>query len=66
MPETSGIFPPIRPAIIHKIIAPQTPALAPKPVATPNASACGSATIAEFKLPKKSPARIFKRVFIMC
>lgn len=59
IPDTNGTFPPNNPAIQHKIIAPQIPALAPKPVATPKANACGRATIAEFKPPKISPVRIF-------
>ena len=63
IPEINGTLPPIIPAKKHKMIAPQTPALAPNPVATPKANACGSATIAEFKPPKISPTKIFNLDF---
>ena len=46
------------PATKHKIIAPQIPALAPNPVATPKAKACGSVITAAFKPPKTSPENI--------
>ena len=65
IPETSGTLAPIIPAIKHKITAPHTPADAPNPVATPNARACGSATIAELREPKISPANIFNLVLII-
>ena len=63
IPETSGTLAPIRPAIKHNIIAPHKPALAPKPVATPNANACGNAIIAAFIPPNISPAIICDFVF---
>ena len=57
-PDIIGILEPRSPATKHRIIAPQMPAPAPNPVATPNARACGRATIAEFSPPNISPVKI--------
>ena len=43
-----GTFVPRIPATKDNIIAPHNPALAPNPVATPKARACGSVIIAAF------------------
>ena len=58
IPEIIGVFTPRIPATKQRIIAPHKPAPAPNPVATPKASACGNAIIAEFIPPKTSPAKI--------
>ena len=63
-PEIIGSLEPKIPAKKHNIIAPQIPALAPIPVATPKARACGKATIAETTPPWTSPFSIFKYFFI--
>ena len=60
-PEIIGTLVPNSPATKQRIIAPQMPALAPKPVATPNARACGNVIIAAFKPPKISPENICNR-----
>ena len=49
----------IPPLIKQRIIAPKTPALAPSPVATPNANACGNATMLEIMPPNISPFKFF-------
>ena len=54
-PDTIGIFPPKIPVNKDSIIAPQSPAEAPSPEATPNANACGKAIIEAVIAPKKSP-----------
>ena len=56
-PDTIGIFPPNMPVNKDSIIAPQSPAEAPSPEATPKASACGKAIIEAVIAPKKSPFR---------
>ncbi len=54
-PEINGKLHPRTPAINDSIIAPQIPAPAPKPDATPNAKACGNAIILAIIAPNKSP-----------
>lgn len=63
IPDIIGTFEPNIPEIKHNIIAPQMPAPAPNPVATPKASACGRAITAELIPPNKSPKKIFNLVF---
>ncbi len=58
-PDIIGSLQPINPTINDKIIAPQIPAEAPKPEATPKANACGSAIIPAIIAPKISP---FKKI----
>ena len=65
IPEIIGTFVPKSPATRHKIMAPHTPALAPNPVATPKARACGSAIIAALIPPKISPIKILNLNFIV-
>lgn len=65
IPDIIGTLVPKIPATRQSIIAPQMPAPAPKPVATPNANACGSAIIAEFIPPNKSPVKIFSLNLIL-
>lgn len=64
IPEIIGTLVPSIPATRHNIIAPHMPALAPNPVATPNASACGSAIIAALTPPKISPISTLSFNFI--
>ena len=54
-PDTTGCLHPIIPTINDKIIAPQIPAEAPNPDATPKAKACGNAIIPAIIAPKVSP-----------
>ena len=64
-PDIIGTLVPKIPAIKHKIIAPQIPALAPKPVATPKARACGSVIIEALSPPNISPVKIWNFSFIV-
>ena len=66
VPDITGMRGPSRPAAKHSIIAPHKPAPAPKPVATPNASACGRVIIAELIAPNVSPTTIFDFIFSIC
>lgn len=59
IPDIKGDFPPNRAAVRQRIIVPHNPARAPKPVATPNARACGRAIIAELSPPNISPKKCF-------
>ena len=54
-PDIMACLQPIKPTINDKIIAPQIPAEAPNPEATPKAKACGSAIIPAIIAPKISP-----------
>ena len=58
-PDIIGTLVPNTPAIKQRIIAPHIPALAPNPVATPKARACGSVIIAAFNPPNISPVTTF-------
>ena len=57
-PETKGNLPLKMPEVRERIIAPQIPAGAPIPDATPNAKACGKAMIDAMIPPNKSPLKI--------
>ena len=57
-PEIIGKLQPKIPAKNDNIIAPQIPADAPKPEATPNANACGNAIITAIIEPNKSPLKV--------
>ena len=54
-PDMIGTLLPAIPTMNERIIAPQIPAEAPKPEATPNARACGNAIIPAIIAPKTSP-----------
>ena len=55
----------IPPLIKQRIIAPQMPAFAPRPVATPKAKACGKATMLEIIPPNMSPFKFLIKFFIL-
>ena len=61
-PDKRGWLQPRSPTVKQRIIAPQSPLDAPVPIATPNASACGSAITAPKAPPVKSPNIFFNLI----
>ena len=57
-PEITFLVPPNTAAKNPTATAPYSPAIAPRPEATPKASASGSATTADVSPPKTSPRRV--------
>ena len=63
-PDINGKLQPKIPAINERIIAPQIPAEAPMPEATPNANACGNAIILAIIAPNISPFKVVNLLLI--